>query len=334
MLGAAGLVSDDEAPELYAMTAAEEAQARLEQVALTSAVRVRKGQLPVGRGELAISRGILVLSVRGKERMRAPLASVQRVLAPMFAHEGIRTGRRWLPRLRYRVTFVDPVSGEKDKDAESRWGKFFNTFDSERRRATDLDRVMVTAQAAESGVLSDRVWHRTGLLAKEHGTLKLAQGGLDFMGSRGETLRLAMSEIRKISAPQWRSGRVTIKTGDQRHVFGFDPRRLDSETWEEGELRKQDGERATEMGFDDAGFDSTGGAEHYQTGTHDEYEFSNGIMLIGMFFVLAFEGNYWRRIRRRDWKRVLDGEGSADELLTARAKKSRARLEEHDRLMT
>jgi len=186
MLGAAGLVSDDEAPELYAMTAAEEAQARLEQVALTSAVRVRKGQLPVGRGELAISRGILVLSVRGKERMRAPLASVQRVLAPMFAHEGIRTGRRWLPRLRYRVTFVDPVSGEKDKDAESRWGKFFNTFDSERRRATDLDRVMVTAQAAESGVLSDRVWHRTGLLAKEHGTLKLAQGGLDFMGSRGD----------------------------------------------------------------------------------------------------------------------------------------------------
>jgi hypothetical protein len=65
----------------------------------------------------------------------------------------------------------------------------------------------------------------------------------------------------------------------------------------------------------------------------DAYEFASGLELIGGLFVLAFEGNYTRRVRRRDWKRVLSRERSADELLTARADKARAKLA-HDDLLT
>jgi hypothetical protein len=312
-------------------TAAQEAQARLRRVALSNTVRVRKGQVPVGKGELSVADGVLVLTVRGKERMRAPVASVQRTLAPMFAHEAIRTARRWVPRLRYRVTFVDPSSGDKDSDADRRWGKFFYAAEGERERATALDRVTDTANAAASGVLSDRAWRRTGALGKQEGTLQLADGRLDFIGPGGEAVGLPLSEIKKVGAPLWASGRMTVTAGSERHVFGFAPRRLADGTWEEGPIRS-DGERPTSgPGLGDAAPDSSGYVSSSQAAV-DASEFANGLVILGGLVVLACEGNYTRRIRRRDWKRALGGDGAADELLATRADKARTKLEQHDLL--
>jgi hypothetical protein len=295
-------------------------------------VRVRKGQVPVGKGELAVADGVLVLTVRGQERIRAPVATVQRSLAPMFAHEALRTARRWVPRLRYRVTFIDPSSGSKDTDAGRRWGEFFNAAEGERERATALDRVTDTAQAAASGVLSDRAWRRTGALGKQEGTLKLAHGRLDFIGPGGEALRLPLSEIEKVGAPLWASGRMTVTAGAERHVFGFDPRRLGDGTWEEGAIRRTDEEQPTSgPGLADVAGDPNGYVSSSQAAV-DASEFANGLVILGGLVVLACEGNYTRRIRRRDWKRALGGDGAADDLLATRADKARTKLEQHDLL--
>ena len=284
---------------------------------------MRKGQVPVGKGELALSGGILVLTVRGKERLRAPVAAVQRTLAPMFADEGLRTGRHWLPRLRYRLKF-------DDKDTALRWGELLGGYASELKRATTVDRVADTTRAAESGVLRDRVWHRNAG-AKEHGTLQLADGRLDFVSDSGETVGVPLSEIRKVGAPTWRSGRVTITTDDDRHVFGFDPRRLGDGTWEEGEIRRLDGEQAAATGLADANPSTDTYASSSQASI-EANEFGNGLVLIGGLVLLAFEGNYTRRVRRRDWKRVLSDEQAAEALLNARAEKARAKLESDDLL--
>jgi len=303
----------------------------LRRTALSNVVRVRKGQVPVGGGELAVADGVLVLTVRGKERIRAPVATVQRSLAPMFAHETIRTARRWVPRLRYRVTFIDPSSGEKDKDADRAWGEFFHAAEGERERATALDRVTDTAQAAASGVLSDRAWHRTGALAKQQGTLRLAHGRLDFIGTGGETLRLPLSDIKKVGAPPWASGRMTVTVGTERHVFGFAPRRLGDGTWEEGAIRTDDEKPTRGPGLGDAPADTNGYVSSSQAAV-DASEFANGLVILGGLVVLACEGNYTRRIRRREWKRVLGGDGAAEELLATRADKARTKLEQHDLL--
>jgi hypothetical protein len=55
-------------------------------------------------------------------------------------------------------------------------------------------------------------------------------------------------------------------------------------------------------------------------------------VILGGLVVLACEGNYTRRIRRRDWKRVLGADGAADEPLATRADKARTKLEHHDLL--
>ena len=290
-------------------------------------VRVRKGQVPVGKGELAVADGVLVLTVRGKERIRAPVATVQRSLTPMFAHEAVRTARRWVPRLRYRVTFIDPSSGEKDKDADRVWGDFFSAAEGERERATALDRVTDTAQAAASGVLSDRAWHRTGALAKQQGTLQLAHGRLDFVGPGGETLRMPLSDIKKVGAPTWASGRMTVTVGTERHLFGFAPRRLGDGTWEEGAIRRDDEQPTSGPGLADAPGDPNGYVSSSQAAVD-----ASGLVILGGLVILAGEGNYPRRIRRRDWKRALAGDVAADELLATRADKARTKLEQHDLL--
>jgi len=57
-----------------------------------------------------------------------------------------------------------------------------------------------------------------------------------------------------------------------------------------------------------------------------------GLLFIGGLVVLAGEGHYRRRLRRRDWKRVLTAEGSADALLRARAEKAHTDLDQADLL--
>jgi hypothetical protein len=315
---------------------AEEFQAEFGRVELTSPVRIRKGQLPIGKGELAVHGGVIVLTLRGKERMRAPFGAIQRSLAPMFADEALRVGRRWVPRQRYRLTFVDVATGAKDAAAESRWGELFSGYETKRKRLTAVDRVERTAQAAAGGVLRDRAWRRTGTLRKEHGMLQLADGDLKFVTAEGETFSTAMADVESLRTSSLRSGRMAVKTSDGRQVFGFEPGRLPDGTWEKGEIVKQNGGTGThggEAGLADLGLDINAGVATSQDAV-DAYQFASGLEMIGVLAVLAFEGHYTRRVRRRDWKRVLRNELSPRELLNSRAEEASAALAADDLLQS
>jgi hypothetical protein len=124
-------------------------------------------------------------------------------------------------------------------------------------------------------------------------------------------------------------GPMTVTAGTERHVFGFAPRRLADGTWKEGAIRTDGaadqwsrahrcGRRPEWVRFV---VPSRGRRERVRERPRDP----RGAGRPGLRRQLT------RRIRRRDWKRALAGDG-ADELLATRADKARTKLEQHDLL--